>query len=380
MRIAFLCSGLEPGGDGVGDYTRSLAAECMRMGHEAALLALHDRHLQAPVTEDDPPTLRLPATMPWTERTRRAGDFVAGFDPEWISLQFVPYGFHDKGLVWSLPNFLTPLTIGRKIQVTFHELWLGDYMGAALKERVIGSLQRIGVFRLLRRLAPSACGTSNDPYLAMLARGGIRAQLLPMFGSIPLAANPNPEWLFAELRAAGVSFQRREELWIFSMFGALHSIWPPEPLFTYLREASERHGRKIVITSMGRLGPGESLWQQLRDTYAGRLHLVRLGERSPHDVSVVLQEADFGIATSPWELIGKSSSAASLLEHGLPVIVNRDDVKFRSSTGQIAIPPQLIKLGSTLPARLAQLKKAPPRFGLQDTAKIFLDSLNPPQR
>lgn len=374
-RLAFLCSSLEVGRDGVGDYTRSLAGECARAGHEVALLALHDRHLPAPVTEEEPPALRLPAAMSWAERTRRAEAFLAEFDPQWISLQFVPYGFHDKGLVWNLPRFLQPLTAGRRVQVTFHELWIGAYRGAGWKERAIGQLQRAGVLRLMRRLAPAAYGTSNDPYIGLLARGGIEAELLPMFGSIPLAANPDPDWLFAELRAAGVSFQRREELWIFSMFGALHAVWPPEPLFTHLLTAGARAGRRIVITSMGRLGAGEARWREFQAAYADRLHLVRLGERSPRAVSEVLQEADFGIATSPWELIGKSSSAAAMLEHGLPVIVNRDDANFAFSYRGEPVSPLLIKMGTDLADRLADLRRAAPQHGREDTARSFLESL-----
>ena len=45
MKIAFITSCLEPGKDGVGDYTRSLAAESSRNGHEVCLLALNDRHV-----------------------------------------------------------------------------------------------------------------------------------------------------------------------------------------------------------------------------------------------------------------------------------------------------------------------------------------------
>ncbi len=375
MKIVLVASSLEPGKDGVGDYTRSLAVECARLGHEVALLALHDRHLPAPFVELEPPTLRLPATMPWAERTCRAEKFLANFDPQWVSLQFVPYGFQDKGFVWNLPKFLEPLTFRRKTQITFHELWIGAYRSAGFKERAIGLLQRAGILRLVRRLAPVAFATSNDAYIALLARGGIRAQLLPMFGSIPLAENPKSDWLFAELRAAGVCFQRREELWIFSMFGALHAMWSPEPLFTYLGEAGARDGRKIVIMSMGRLGAGEALWQKFHDTYAGRLHLVRLGERSLHEVSAVLQEADFGIATSPWELIGKSSSVATMLEHGLPVIVNRDEVRFGIESGADTQDPLLVKMDDQLPARLAGLHKGASRARLPTTAEKFLQLL-----
>ena len=43
MKLLFLCSSLEPGRDGVGDYTRRLAGECLRQGHEVRLLSLNDK-------------------------------------------------------------------------------------------------------------------------------------------------------------------------------------------------------------------------------------------------------------------------------------------------------------------------------------------------
>ena len=43
MKVVFVTSCLEPGRDGVGDYTRSLAEESTKLGHRAGLLALQDR-------------------------------------------------------------------------------------------------------------------------------------------------------------------------------------------------------------------------------------------------------------------------------------------------------------------------------------------------
>jgi hypothetical protein len=40
MRIVFLCFSLEPGRDGVGDYTRALAGELIRPGHEVCAVAM----------------------------------------------------------------------------------------------------------------------------------------------------------------------------------------------------------------------------------------------------------------------------------------------------------------------------------------------------
>lgn len=45
MKLLFLCTSLEPGRDGVGDYVRLLAEACIEAGHECRLLALNDEHL-----------------------------------------------------------------------------------------------------------------------------------------------------------------------------------------------------------------------------------------------------------------------------------------------------------------------------------------------
>ena len=42
MKIIFLTGSLEKGRTGVGDYTRLLASECKRLGHEVQTIALND--------------------------------------------------------------------------------------------------------------------------------------------------------------------------------------------------------------------------------------------------------------------------------------------------------------------------------------------------
>ena len=41
MKLIFICGSLEPGRDGVGDYTRRLAGELIRQGHQIAIIALN---------------------------------------------------------------------------------------------------------------------------------------------------------------------------------------------------------------------------------------------------------------------------------------------------------------------------------------------------
>ncbi|MFM8365255.1 MAG: hypothetical protein ACKOAS_08920, partial [Verrucomicrobiota bacterium] len=97
MRIAFVCAGAEPGGDGVGDYTRRLAGELQRRGLDAAILALNDRALGYGLQRGDN-ELRLSRVTPWSLRMREAREFLEEFRPDFLSLQFVGYGFDPRGL------------------------------------------------------------------------------------------------------------------------------------------------------------------------------------------------------------------------------------------------------------------------------------------
>jgi hypothetical protein len=103
--------------------------------------------------------------------------------------------------------------------------------------------------------------------------------------------------------------------------------------------------------------------------------LVYLGKQPANRVSEFLQEADFGIATSPWELIGKSGTVASMLEHGLPVIVNRDDVHFAARDQTKSSSDLLIKMDADLPARLLSIRRAAPKQLLPEVACTLLTYL-----
>src|ERR1035437_1284884 len=94
--------------DGVGDYTRRLAAEINARGHHCHLLALADSHVQKATTLDFGdtngviPCLRLPATDSWPDRLRQAKSFCERVAPDWVSWQIVLYGFDPRGLSFGL--------------------------------------------------------------------------------------------------------------------------------------------------------------------------------------------------------------------------------------------------------------------------------------
>src|ERR1700730_16908643 len=113
MKIIFICGSLEPGRDGVGDYTRRLAGKLILLGHDAAAVALNDPHIQDELAGTQPvdgvtvPVLRMPSAMDAKLRFQRVKEWIEPFRPGWISLQFVPYAFHPKGL---------PLLLGKRLK------------------------------------------------------------------------------------------------------------------------------------------------------------------------------------------------------------------------------------------------------------------------
>jgi hypothetical protein len=370
MRIAFVTSCLEPGKDGVGDYTRDLAAACRTEGCDSQLIALNDRYVGAPLECAQTTrgtaieTLRLPASAPWHDRVPAAARFLQQRPADWISLQFVCYGFHPKGITIGLGRHLAPLIGDRRLHVMLHELWIGARRGAGLRERVVGSIQRQAVCSLIARLKPAAVHTSNAGYAQLLAKAGIHARLLPLCGSIPIVPDVDAAWLERELRKLGATQPAHApdgESWRFGFFGVLPEPWAPEPLFTYIAEAAERAGRAVAVLSIGRIGSGEGLWRDMQARYGHRFLFARLGERSPAEVSMFLQSIDCGIATSPWQLIGKSASTAAMLDHGLPVIVPRDDVDIGAADGLEDHDPLLQRMTAALPQWLLRVRRREPR-------------------
>src|ERR1043165_5259114 len=334
MKILFITTSLNPGKDGVGDYTRDLARECIRQGHTCAAVALNEHGLDAAILEPQskPRELRLPASMTWESRFAQARKFIEEFNPTWISFQFVCFGFHPKGILWGLQRPLLSLAAGFKTHLMLHELWIGDDCGAPFKQRLLGRIQKFFVLSFIRALKPSLIHTSNSAYVALLKSCGLQASRLPLYGAVPVSTEPDSKWYRPVFRDAGLDItdENRDRFWIFGMFGSLHPVWPPEPLFGNLEQNAKLHGKELVIAAAGRLGPGQDLWARLAADYAGRIKFVYMGERPTRELSEFFKFIDFGISATPYDIVGKSASGAAMIEHGVPLIVNRTAQHFRN--------------------------------------------------
>ena len=204
MKITFVTGSLEPGRTGVGDYTRLLAAECRRLGHEVQIIALND--LFTPTRWDgkldDVAAIRLPGSLTWEDRWTRAARAIEQFDPEWISLQFVPYAFHPRGLFKEFLKGIPSLVKKRKVHIKFHEIWIGEYPRAPFKERVVGIIQKRMVRKLIQNLRPKIVHYTNAGAKVRLHNANLMARHLPIFGNIPVSQSKDEDWLFRQLTEA----------------------------------------------------------------------------------------------------------------------------------------------------------------------------------
>jgi hypothetical protein len=320
MKILFLCGSLEPGRDGVGDYVRRLAAELMQQGHPTAGIALSDQFVteevvaSQPTASSDFPAMRLPAAWPAGQRIARAQQRISEFNPEWVSLQFVPFSYHAKGLPFLLGKQLAPLGVGRSWHVMFHELWVGMDRESTLKYILWGRVQRLLIKSLLTRLRPKVIHTQTPLYHAHLAKLGFDSQLLPLFANIP---NIGEEASRISASSTPTATPKKEDVGIVA-FGTIH---PGAQIASFARDAARyaaQHAVSVSLTMVGRCGPEQDHWAETWKAAGLPVHL--LGEQAPEVISETLRTASLGVTTTPLALIGKSGTAAAMQEHGLPVL------------------------------------------------------------
>ena len=312
MKIVFLCGSLEAGRDGVGDYTRSMAAELIKNGYTVALLAINDafitevfRGLQSNKGINIP-VLRMPSSYNNYNKTKLATAWVNDFNPEWLSLQFVPFAYHKKGLPFKLVRFLQKLGNGRQWHVMFHELWVGMGAHASKKHVFWGGIQRRLIKSMVSELKPEVIHTHTWLYQAQLAKIKIKATLLPLFSNIPRIESPHKSNLYsnAEIRLI--------------FFGSLHPFTDLQSFLNEILNFQKNSELMVSLQFLGRSGPQLHIWQQACDRM--RIETKIFGEQDPENISRLLQNAHAGVTTTALPMIQKSGSVAAMQEHGLPVI------------------------------------------------------------
>jgi hypothetical protein len=321
MKVLFIAGCLEDGRTGVGDYTRLLAGQGRGAGFECRTLALHDPFVNEPVAGlGGGGCSRFPAERGLEKGVEWLNGELDDWKPDWVSLQFVPYAFQPRGLVWPRLRGLVAALAPYRTHVMIHEVWIGQHRGAPWRQWMMGHLQRELMNRFLSKLKPEQVHTSLSLYQNMLRSVGIESAVLPLFGNIPVTDGPVDDWLLPRLEIGGES---RKGIWLAGVFGSIYPSFDGEGVLEGLFRAARDLGKSAVCVWMGRPNQGEGIWEHLSAKYDGRVRMVRLGELPPQRVSEVLRSLDVGLAATPRDVIGKSGAAAAMMDHGVPVLCDR---------------------------------------------------------
>lgn len=316
MRIIFICGTLEPGKDGVGDYTRRLCAHIIKSGIQVGMLALNDKFANVSIEEkqyaDNEAILcyRIPSTVKPKDKSTLAKSWIEQHNPEWLSLQFVPYAFHNKGLPFGLPKQLKHIGIGKKWHIMFHELWLGLRSTDSIKFKSIGFLQKKIVKTLNRKLKFEVIHTHTKFYLQVLNYMNLNTKYLSIFSNIKFNKNSN--------------VLQDDNSLVFIHFGTIH---PNIPIHSFAEEislyAKQNQNKKIKIVFLGRSGSELDMWVKVFEENQVLFEIK--GELSDEEISLELQKANYGITTNPIFVLEKSGTVAAIREHNLPILVVSED-------------------------------------------------------
>ncbi|HKH60662.1 MAG TPA: hypothetical protein VKA49_07515 [Flavitalea sp.] len=337
MKVLFLSGCLEPGQDGVGDYVRRLATEMIHQGHETVAIAINDGFVSdanlilEEIDQHHLPVYRIPARWLEIAKKRKIRSWVLEFNPDVISIQFVSYSFHKRGLPFQVIRQLREVSKGYKAHIMFHELWIGMEVNASLKEVLIGRMQKFLIRRFIKTLEPVLIHTHTDLYKNQLAKMGVKVDSLPLFGNIPLSAHARPN------RQIKSKIPSKIDL---VLFGGIHPSLLVDDFTREVASVSKKSNIKIHLQLVGRSG-GEmrnwvSSWQALG------LTVDIIGEQPAEYISEILFNSSMGITTTPVALLQKSGSVAAMLEHGLPVICIRESWKSKGYQ-QTDVSPGIIE-------------------------------------
>jgi len=383
VRILFITASFQQNKDGVADYTALLANECIVLKHQVAILAWHDVFVTSDSEvsdhENELVSLRLSFALSKKQKTALANQFIQNFKPDCVSIQMVCFGFHPRGFVFGLGKMLKKIIpTEAKVQVMFHELWLGLAINHPIKEKLYGFVQKTALMQFLKRLRPDVVHVSNNVYYSKLKQLGYSVQYLPLPSNIPIQINPDYEWIYDELT---LEKAKREQAVVLLFFGSIHSDWDPNAFFLQMKKQFK--SQKIIVLSAGSQGYGKTLWESVVSeqlSVKSEIQFVKLGFRSDKQISELLQFADFGICTTPLSLFGKSGTAMAMVEHGLPIIVTRDELVFDFETKQVQEEYPNVQMWNTANKLRIREKKELIKDRSQKIAQVFLKDLALPNK
>lgn len=368
MKILFLCGKYSPGKDGVADYTLRLANHLSKSGHDHLIVSLYsqDNDIVPNTFDITKNVIRISSKSNPFFAISSLSTICKQFQPDFISLQYVPYAFNKKGLPFWLCLIPFLIRYPCKYQLMMHELWVP---AANITSKVIlHLLTKICTILILKSFKPSILHTSNAYYQGLLGKYGFNSTLLPIFSNIKIVdalyntdsitTNPSSQFNFL-------------------FFGSIRPGWPSELfLRTILRALVYSNYENIMLTSIGKLGHfGEALWSDLSKNKIKNISFSKIGYVDDDEINHYMSVSHAGVCISPVHLLGKSGVAAAFSSFGLPILTYRNKYSSNLYSSDFSTSVFCIEDDLTDLFQNPHIFRHPPHDILQSTSQKFLSDL-----
>ena len=301
MKVVFISNNLPPAVDGVGDYTYFIAEQFVEHGHEVHIICSNRKEV------DEVEEMNIyPIVDYWDKNGMdQTVALIKEIQPDFVSLQYVPYSFSDKGLPWIMIYFLQQIVEAKiPISTTFHEVCIrleAKVLGRALGQRIIA--------RSLAKHSDKVI-TSIDFYVKYIRKWTKNVELIQIGSNIPeifipeeeqkelrCKITPNGEFLIA-------TFGKRDHVALLNWFEQLLALRPNTKL--------------LICGKTPKIKIKESL----------KPHIYATGYLSREGVYKQLKCSDLFMQFSMGKggVCNKSGSLAAAFAAGLPILGNEGDM------------------------------------------------------
>lgn len=373
-KILFLLGTLEKSKCGVSDYTHMLVDRLSKEGHTCICVAINDRYLQNAhfssycfLDNNLFSYYRFSSSLTWKFRKLQLQKIIDSFSPSFISLQYVPYSFSDKGIPFQFCKLLNSLESFCDWHIMSHELWIMPKSG--MLKIFVSFLQRQITLSIFESIKPKVLSVSNLFYQNVLSDLGFPSKILPLFSNIPCSLPPS-------------NIRMPQNIWKFVSFGRLSDDWDYQYFFKRVESSRLFYGiNECYFYLIGNCGKyGSTIWSKLAEQCIDSFpsfHFITTGPLSCVEISHHFHSATFGICTTPIHLVDKSGAAAAMIAHGLPVIVNPQKNRTISNSEFSIFPEKYFLLDENFERSIISLEEyRNPVDQLPLTAKQLVSDMN----
>ena len=302
-KVLFILKNLPPVRCGVGDYTMFLAKELERRGVETHFLVSRSMRQFSTNLERG----RIHYVDNWINFKLRNDTFVTNNLWDLISIQFVNYSFSKYGVPFLLRRNIDNFLRYKKLNIMFHECWLGMYKSSSYRDKVHGWVQRQLVKRMCSGNKELILSTQLPYYRQELARVLRKEVLLfPLFSNIRFKENIH-NYNQGKLRIG--------------LFGSIqrNAVFD-EFIVALLKVKQELHipTENFEFVFIGHNGQELEKYKEVLAQHNFKFFV--LGILPNQEVSVELQKLAIGLVTTPTLVELKSGSAIAYWENSVKTI------------------------------------------------------------